>query len=371
VFRAESTGKKTISLPSEHWNKLNNLVDDGRMLTAGRNRTSLRNLRSAINPALIAAESTEAEEDDAGNGIVGRFMDTVYRLHISLSDAKPPIWRRVEVPDCSLAILHSIIQAAMGWYDGHLHQFTINHRRFSIPNPFGDDWGDAPNDSTDVWLSDVVDSEGFTFKYLYDFGDCWEHKIKVESIGSPDPSVRYPQCIKGKRRRPPEDCGGIWGYQELIEILSDPKHPEYDERVEWCGEIDPEEFDVTECTQQIRQWFSNAEGHHIVTDFNPQNFDINADLFDDDGEIEEDQFQAWSEHLQREFRASPEFDHLPDGNYGFVNCLIEYARDYVGVTPARMSIADLDEVLFDVVPRKVMAKPEDADGFIRELNAFF
>ena len=96
---------------------------------------------------------------------------------------------------------------------------------------------------TQVRLRDVA-TEGSGFDYTYDFGDGWEHRIEVESVGPSDPSVEVPSCIGGRRGRPPEDCGGPWGYEHLLEILADPNHPEYDERVEWIGRpFDPARFD--------------------------------------------------------------------------------------------------------------------------------
>ena len=81
--------------------------------------------------------------------------------------------------------------------------------------------------------------------YCYDFGDSWEHEIVVEGIVPAEPNVRYPRCLDGRRASPPEDCGGAWGYAELLRVLSDPRHEEHAERREWLGHgFDPERFDL-------------------------------------------------------------------------------------------------------------------------------
>ncbi|NQV26402.1 MAG: SEC-C domain-containing protein, partial [Rhodopirellula sp.] len=185
--------------------------------------------------------------------------------------------------------------------------------------------------------------------------------------------------VTGKRNWPPEDCGGIWGYEELLEILADPKHPEYEDRIDWCGEFDPEEFDAVSSTQHMQSWLSSVEQ---PTERFPSKHQQRAlaeddgsfgihDNFFDDGDLDEDGFQAWSEHLQSEFVKSPEFDSLPEGDYGFIDCLLHYSVNYLGETPVTMSVAGLDEILFEVIPRKVMAEPEDAESIVLELNAFF
>ena len=96
-------------------------------------------------------------------------------------------------------------------------------------------------------IADFFSTENRTASYVYDFGDSWEHKIQLEKILPGEKGVEYPICIKGKRACPPEDCGGVWGYAELLEIIKDPKHEEYEEMMEWLGEeFDPDHFDVKE-----------------------------------------------------------------------------------------------------------------------------
>jgi hypothetical protein len=178
--------------------------------------------------------------------------NSVYQLKITLRGSKPPIWRRLLVSDSiTLYKLHLIIQAAMGWTDSHLHHFFIEGEYYGIPSP--EDW-EPVIDERRNHLNQVTSSENYKFIYEYDFGDSWEHEIFVEKIQRPEPGVKYPICIKGKRACPPEDIGGVWGYEELLEILSDPNNDEYDSYIEWVGsEFDPEEFDIEEINQRLQR----------------------------------------------------------------------------------------------------------------------
>jgi len=169
----------------------------------------------------------------------------VYQLKVTLKGSKPPIWRRVQVPgNTILSELHGIIQVAMGWENCHLYQFEIGGRYFSDPVP---EWGDQMKDAGRTRLNQVVTRGKTKFAYDYDFGDGWQHEILVEKIQPAEAGVPYPSCLSGKRACPPEDCGGIWGYADLLEIINDPEHEEYEERIEWLGDgFDPEAFDVNE-----------------------------------------------------------------------------------------------------------------------------
>ena len=170
---------------------------------------------------------------DAANSIVS--------LKIALRGAKPPIWRRLLAPaSMTLADLHAAIQAAMGWEDSHLHVFDIG----------GKSYGDRASvddvaDENRLTLGGLRSSGVARFGYTYDFGDNWEHTVTIEKTLPAAEGMTYPTCLAGKRACPPEDCGGPWGYQELLDIIADPAHPERAERLEWLGEdFDPEEFSV-------------------------------------------------------------------------------------------------------------------------------
>lgn len=175
----------------------------------------------------------------------------VFQFKVALKDVKPPVWRRIQVPSTySFWDLHVAIQDAMGWLDCHLHEFRIkdvngNHLIFGIPGE--DDFEDV----LPGWkhkVSKFLSLARPTFEYVYDFGDDWRHKIELEAVLAAEPAVSYPRCIKGKRAGPPEDCGGPWGYEELLQILADPKHEGYGDMKAWVesmkeGPFDPEAFD--------------------------------------------------------------------------------------------------------------------------------
>ena len=168
-----------------------------------------------------------------------------YQLKVTLSGAKPPIWRRILVPsDIQLGKLHLVLQVAMGWTNSHLHQFIAGSTLYGIQD---DEFSSEMEveDESKYRLDQLLKSEKETINYEYDFGDGWEHKIVLEKILPYNQDKRLPCCIKAKRACPPEDCGGIWGYQELLDIIRDPDHPEYEDMVEWLdGEFDPEKFDI-------------------------------------------------------------------------------------------------------------------------------
>ncbi len=146
--------------------------------------------------------------------------DVIYQLKITLARVEPAVWRRIEVPDCTLADLHYYIQAAMGWQNCHLHQFIVGTERFIDVESFDGECED--NDECDALLSDIVPerSRKFRFSYEYDFGDGWTHEIAVEHQGPPEKGVKYPRCLAGERACPPEDCGGPWGYVELLAAVT-------------------------------------------------------------------------------------------------------------------------------------------------------
>ena len=180
-------------------------------------------------------------------------LRSVYQIKISLIGAKPPIWRTVLVPgNLGLASFHEVIQQTMGWTDSHLHQFIANNVFYGIPD---DDFGMEMEDEAKYKLSDLLKKEKDTLIYEYDFGDSWEHKILLEKILPFDGKTALPVCIKGKRACPPEDCGGIWGYEDLLEAISNPNHPEHEDMLEWLGgEFDPEEFDLEQINKDLAEY---------------------------------------------------------------------------------------------------------------------
>lgn len=168
---------------------------------------------------------------------------TVFQIRIDLEEVDPPIWRRLLVPpDIRLARLHDILQVAMGWTDSHLHGFTIGGKRYGalVDDGFGKDL-----DEQKFTLQKAIGKER-QFRYEYDFGDGWQHQVVVEDITTTTPlGLTFAVCLEGERSCPPEDCGGAYGYADMLEAVSDPKHQDFDEYTEWLGEgFDPEEFSL-------------------------------------------------------------------------------------------------------------------------------
>lgn len=184
---------------------------------------------------------------------------SIYQLKITLKGSKPPIWRRILVSsDMELNDLHYVIQAAMGWDNDHLHQFKQG-RSFYQPAP-DDELSGFGNfemeDSVGVRIDDLLLKEKQKILYEYDFGDSWEHEVLFEKVLEPDANVTYPVCVKGTGACPPEDCGGLWGYYNLLEVLGNPEDEEHESMLEWFGgPIDPSAFDLEEANACIRASF--------------------------------------------------------------------------------------------------------------------
>jgi len=179
-------------------------------------------------------------------------FDRVYQFKITLMDVRLSIWRRIQVPETySFWDLHVAIQDAMHWLDYHLHEFEIVNPstgiKTSVGIPGDEDFGKEILPEWKQKIADYFSMENRLAKYTYDFGDNWEHIIKLEKVLPRDKNINYPVCIGGKRASPPEDCGGVWGYEDFLKIINNPDHEEYEETIEWAGgEFDPEYFDVKE-----------------------------------------------------------------------------------------------------------------------------
>lgn len=170
-----------------------------------------------------------------------------YQIKIALAGAKPPIWRRLIVPGAlTLAELHEVIQVSMGWLNEHLHHFEIDKKLYGPPSD--EDWGEESiRNERKFNLHSLGLPEKGSFSYTYDFGDEWQHKITIEKILPSPPEILHPTVTKGKRACPPEDIGGIWGYQEFLEAYTDPTHEDHAAMVEWAGpDFRPELFDKEE-----------------------------------------------------------------------------------------------------------------------------
>ena len=186
-----------------------------------------------------------------------RMGSKAYRLKVSLRGAKPPIWRRLLVKDnTSLHRLHLILQDAMGWQNCHLYHFDTGEVRYT--EYFDDDFmSDDERPASETRLGDLDLQSGDVLWYLYDFGDDWLHEIEVEEISPVERGAEYPRCLAGRRACPPEDCGGIYGYDRMLSVLRSRSDPERGEYLEWLGgDWDSDAFDPGATDDLVR------EAHH-------------------------------------------------------------------------------------------------------------
>jgi hypothetical protein len=189
----------------------------------------------------------------------------VFQLTITLENIEPPIWRKIQTPDCSLADLHEIIQSCMDWTDEHMYAFEIEDDQYTDLGRGADP--NAFEDSRSMRLSDLVEQGELDFVYEYDFGDCWRHLIEIEHTLPAEDKVLYPRCLDGRRACPPEDCGGPYGYNELLdELASRDRGEEVDEeRLAWLGDFQPEAFNlelINHDLLRVRRWIGDAPGEH-------------------------------------------------------------------------------------------------------------
>ena len=180
-------------------------------------------------------------------------IERVFQFKISLLGIQPIVWRRIQVPEhYTFWDLHVAIQDAMGWLDCHLHEFKIINPatgdKVSIGIP-DEDMMDE-NEMLPGWelaIADYFSIDNLKAEYEYDFGDGWRHTVELEEIIPRNGNAVYPICIAGERSCPPEDCGGVWGYQDMLRILNGPNNKEHAEMLTWVGgAFDPDHFNVNE-----------------------------------------------------------------------------------------------------------------------------
>lgn len=178
--------------------------------------------------------------------------DMIYHLHVQLLGITPLIWRRILVPgEVSLYRLNLLIQRGMGWKNAHLSEFNIDGRKYGATEQ--DHFAEGIYEFKKFKLSEVVSGVGKSFLFTYDFGDDWQHKVVVEDIFAREKEVKYPLCIAGERACPPEDIGGIYGYDDFLEAISDPKHESHADYKAWAKKFDPEKFDVDKATKAMQR----------------------------------------------------------------------------------------------------------------------
>ena len=193
------------------------------------------------------------------------------RVRIDLTGTRPPLWRRLELAsDLFLHEVHEIVQAAFGWTDYHLHQFASGPRQYGIEReyylcPFSVDEGDEGVPEEEVRLDEVLVDVGDKLFYEYDFGDDWQHVIRLEAVLARESSAPRAICTGGRRPGPPEDCGGIDGY-ELLVAATDPNHPDHATARAECAntygpDADPDAwaptpFDIDEINRTLSEFFA-------------------------------------------------------------------------------------------------------------------
>ena len=196
----------------------------------------------------------------------------VYRFRVSLLGTEPEVWRMIEVPESyTFWDLHVAIQDAMGWLDYHLHMFELEPPGESQPVLIGMPMDDDFVEGHTVPITEYFAKPGDAATYRYDFGDGWEHEVKLISIEPAERGAEYPRCVDGAGACPPEDCGGPYGYSRLLEILADPNHEEHEEMVEWLkghaknywpydpGAFDPASVAFWDPKQRLRMRLGDEE----------------------------------------------------------------------------------------------------------------
>jgi hypothetical protein len=179
------------------------------------------------------------------------------QIRVTLAEIEPSVWRRLVVPwTWHLGQLHRVIQAAFNWWDCHLHEFNIGGLRYGDPELLGEDiFPDSPRvfDERVVRLLDFDRAGCARFNYLYDFGDCWRHAIEIEQPLALDVIPRVGACIAGARARPPEDVGGVGGYERFLAAMADRKDPEHADMKRWCGgHFDPDWLDLSLTDKDVK-----------------------------------------------------------------------------------------------------------------------
>ena len=214
-------------------------------------------IRKDILPLGRAAAQILAEIEAHGLPTQSPAAPAAYQFRVSLVGITPPIWRRLVISNqVTLHKLHMAIQIVGGWWNYHLHVFEIAGTEYGYPDPDGELHHLS---SARYKLAALPLTSGASFRYVYDFGDHWEHKVVLEEVIPPDQAPPHPVCVAGERAFPHEDCGGVYGYREMVKILRRPRHPEHQQMREWVGpNYDPEAFDLDFVNRQLRT------GRHLV-----------------------------------------------------------------------------------------------------------
>ena len=186
-------------------------------------------------------------------------QNSIVELRVVLLGTKPSIYRTIQMStNATFYHLHLVLQEAFDWYDAHLHAFMINGEEIGN-NDISEFDDDNVLDEHMITLKEKLHVEKQKFIYLYDFGDSWEHQITVAKLIEPKEGMFYPRCIRGARNTPPEDCGGIWGFEEFKEIMSDKSHPQHKEMKEWYEEeYDSDYFSKVDLNARYKTIFGHS-----------------------------------------------------------------------------------------------------------------
>jgi hypothetical protein len=249
-------GTQIVSVTRKELDHLNDELGQAALYAPGPDKKRLLAVMRRVTD-LLAEELAGAFEDVTPNTrkTAPKKGELIYQFKITLLDIKPTIWRRIQVPDGTLADLHEYIQAAFGWWNYHLHQFLIDGERYGPLAPDGEDFGLEMIDETGVTLGKLIPKSGRKSRWIYeyDFGDGWQHEVLFEGFPSAEVRSKYPQCVEGQRACPPEDCGGPWGYAEYLAAIADPQHERHEELLRWRGPFDPGAFDANKATREMRK----------------------------------------------------------------------------------------------------------------------
>jgi hypothetical protein len=185
----------------------------------------------------LALGRTHTLELDSRRGVRQHcgMTDQIARIRITLEDMDPAIWRRVELQlSNSLMTLHLAIQAVMLFENYHLFRFDVGEADYGIP--LDEDFMDpSTRDAASIRLAMLVERGVTAFTYTYDFGDDWRHSIEIEGVFTAEPATDYPRFVDGERRAPPEDVGGLPGFEEFLDAMAKPRHPSRKSMLQWYG----------------------------------------------------------------------------------------------------------------------------------------
>ena len=189
-------------------------------------------------------------------------IEPVARVRITLQNIAPAVWRRVDLPlSTTLMALHDVIQVAMGWTDSHLFEFVVGDRVYGEPDPDDAMYERKVCQAKSIRLKQLLDRGVERFLYVYDFGDNWRHHIILESVRQGEDHTDYPAFVGGARRAPPDDVGGISGFEAFLEAVTDPRHEDHDQMLEWSdGSFDPEDIDERDIRMIIGNFAARRRG---------------------------------------------------------------------------------------------------------------